>query len=89
MESGKRKNVSDPRRLRVRIAYMHCKGCAATIQGSLGRAPGILQATVDYARGEGRLVYDSSKTDPDEIISNSIFQEPSPFEAEVLQDEEA
>ncbi len=68
---------------------MHCKGCAATIAGSLRRAPGILKATVDYAKREGTVIYDPSKTDPEGIRSNPIFREPSPFEADVLEDEEA
>lgn len=77
------------RRLRIRITYMHCKGCAATIQGTLRRAPGVLETVVDYSRGEGSLVYDSSRTDSKRILSDPIFQQPSPFEAEILQDEEA
>ncbi len=82
-------NLADPRRLRIRIAYMHCKGCAATIEGSLRRRPGVLEASVDYAKGEGCILYDASKTSPDSLLSDSVFEEPSPFEAEVLQDQEA
>ena len=87
--TGDEEEKADPRRLRIRIAYMHCKGCAATIEGSLRRRPGVLEASVDYAKGEGRILYDASKTDPDSLLSDPIFEEPSPFEAEVLQDREA
>ncbi len=81
-------NRTEPRRFRMRIAFMHCKGCAATIEGSLRRISGIREATVDYARGVGSILYDPSKTDPTKILSNPIFQEPSPFEAKILQDQE-
>ncbi len=82
-------NQTDSRRLRIRIAYMHCKGCAATIEGSLRHRPGVLDVSVDYAKGEGWILYDASKASPDSLLSDPIFEEPSPFEAEVLQDQEA
>jgi copper chaperone CopZ len=68
---------------------MHCKGCAATIEGSLRRRQGVLKASVDYAKGEGWVLYDPSKTSLDSLLSDPVFEEPSPFEAEVLQDQEA
>ncbi len=77
------------RRLRLGITYMHCKGCAATIRGSLKRQPGVLAATVDYAKREGSIIYDPAKTDPEGIVSNPVFKGPSPFEVEVLEDQEA
>lgn len=77
------------RRLRIRITYMHCKGCAATIQGTLRRAPGVLEAVVNYSSGEGSLAYDPSITNLERILSDPIFREPSPFEAELLEGEEA
>ncbi len=89
VEDEEGENRTDPRRLRIRIAYMHCKGCAATIEGSLRRRPGVLEASVDYAKGEGWILYDASKTSPDSLLLDSVFEEPSPFEAEVLQDQEA
>ncbi len=88
-ESQERSIGSDPRRVRLSITYMHCKGCAATIKGSLKREPGVLEATVDYAKREGTVLYDPSKTNPKGIVSNPIFKEPSPFEVEVLEDQEA
>ncbi len=68
---------------------MHCKGCAATIEGSLRRRRGVLRTSVDYAKGEAWILYDADKAKPDSLLSDPIFEEPSPFEAEVLQDEEA
>ncbi len=88
-EDEEGENRTDPRRLRIRIAYMHCKGCAATIEGSLRRRQGVLKASVDYAKGEGWVLYDPSKTSLDSLLSDPVFEEPSPFEAEVLQDQEA
>ncbi|MFQ6012185.1 MAG: heavy-metal-associated domain-containing protein [Thermoplasmata archaeon] len=79
----------EPRRLRIRIAYMHCKGCAATVESSLRRVPGVLDVSVDFPKEEGRILYDATTTDPDTILGDPIFKEPSPFEAEVRHDPEA
>lgn len=68
---------------------MHCNGCASTIKGSITRQPGVLEAKVDYRKGEAAVLYDPSKTDSNKIKSDEILREPFPFEAEIIGDEEA
>lgn len=77
------------RRARIRISGMHCKGCASTIAGSLKRQKGVTVADVNFATGEGIVLYDQTRTDPDAIRKNLIFREPSPFSAEIIEDAEA
>ncbi len=65
---------------------MHCKGCASTIAGSLRRQGGVAQVNVNFAAGEGTLLYDQTKTSLDTVRMNLVFREPSPFSAEIIED---
>ena len=76
------------RRLRIKVGGMHCKGCAATIAGSLKRQLGVTDAKVNFTTGEGTLLYDQTKTNSDAILNNLVFREPSPFAAEIIEDAE-
>lgn len=44
--------------LTLKIAGMHCAGCAQTLERVLGRSPGVRTVRVSYAAGTARLVID-------------------------------
>ena len=75
-------------RLRIKVSGMHCKGCAATIAGSLKRQPGVTQVNLNFATHEGTLLYDQTRTNSDAILNSVVFREPSPFAAEIIEDAE-
>ncbi len=55
--------------LELNISGMHCAGCAAGIEGTLKSLNGILDAKVNFATGKGIFKFDSSKVNPQDIIS--------------------
>jgi len=56
-------------RLSVLIPSMDCPPCAAGIQASLSRAPGVKQAAVNYDTKAAILVYDPSVTNRDKLLA--------------------
>jgi len=55
--------------LSVLIPSMDCPSCATGIETSLGRAPGIKQAAVNYDSKQAVLVYDPSVTSRDQLLA--------------------
>ena len=55
--------------LELRIQGMHCDGCADTIEALLAREPGVKGASVSYATGKGKVLYDAAATDPARIAA--------------------
>ncbi|HEX8552720.1 MAG TPA: heavy metal translocating P-type ATPase [Abditibacteriaceae bacterium] len=45
------------------ILGMHCAACATRLEKALGRAPGVLQAGVNFATARATVHYDSQSTD--------------------------
>jgi mercuric ion transport protein len=56
-------------RFSVLIPSMDCPPCAAGIEATLRRAPGVKQAAVDYDSREAVLVYDPSVTSRDQLLA--------------------
>ncbi len=67
---------------------MHCKGCAATIAGSLRRQLGVAEVNMNFAVREGTLLYDEGRISSEMVLNNLVFREPSPFSAEIIEDTE-
>ena len=42
---------------------MHCDGCASTIKTQIERQPGVRMATVSFAAGQARILYDPNAID--------------------------
>jgi Hg(II)-responsive transcriptional regulator len=59
----------DVKSLEVKIEGMHCDGCATTIEALLAHEPGVKAATVSYAAGGGRILYDPRATGPDRLVA--------------------
>ena len=53
----------------VLIPSMDCPPCAAGIEVSLRRTPGVLQATVDYDTKKAELVFDPAITDRTKLLA--------------------
>lgn len=53
----------------VMIPSMDCPPCAAGIEASLRRAPGVKQAVVNYDGKQATLVYDPSVTDRQKLLA--------------------
>lgn len=56
-------------KLSVSIPSMDCAACAAGIEATLSRAPGVKQAAVDYASKTAVLVYDPAVTNRDRLLA--------------------
>ena len=56
-------------RLSVLIPSMDCPPCAAGIEASLGRAPGVKQAAVNYDTKQAVLVYDPNVTSREKLLT--------------------
>lgn len=56
-------------KLSVQIPSMDCPPCAAGIEASLSRAPGVKQAAVNYDTKAAILVYDPSVTNRDKLLA--------------------
>lgn len=56
-------------RLSVQIPSMDCPPCAAGIEATLNRAPGVKQAAVNYDTKEAVLVFDPSVTSQDKLLA--------------------
>jgi len=56
-------------KLSVLIPSMDCPPCAAGIEASLSRAPGVKQAAVNYDTKAAILVYDPSVTNRDKLLA--------------------
>jgi len=48
---------------------MHCEGCAATIKALVEREPGVRMASVSFAGGEARILYDPDQIGEDRLIA--------------------
>ncbi len=56
-------------KLSVLIPSMDCPPCAAGIEASLSRAPGVKQAAVDYDTKSALLVFDPSVTSREQLLA--------------------
>lgn len=56
-------------KLSVLIPTMDCPPCAAGIEASLSRAPGVKQAAVDYDTKAAVLIYDPAVTSRDQLLA--------------------
>ena len=61
--------ASSDAKLSVLIPSMDCPPCAAGIEATLGRAPGVKQAVVNYDNKQADLVYDSTVTSRDKLLA--------------------
>src|SRR5207244_6305314 len=55
-------------RIVLQIEGMSCASCAATVQGALASAAGVVSAAVNYATGKGAVDYDEAQTNVAELI---------------------
>lgn len=59
----------DMKSVELKIEGMHCDGCATTVEALLAHEPGVKAATVSYAGGKGRILYDPGATDPGRLAA--------------------
>ncbi len=50
------------------IDGIHCAGCVATIEKALAADPGVTDASVNLATGEGRVLFDPSRTSVEALV---------------------
>ncbi|MBK3331946.1 heavy-metal-associated domain-containing protein [Persephonella atlantica] len=55
-------------RIELNISGMHCAGCAAGIEATLGATEGIITASVNLATSKGVFEFDPSKIAKEQII---------------------
>lgn len=53
----------------LKIAGMHCDGCAQTVKALLERAPGVKTAAVAFGTGEARIHYDPGAMSEERLIT--------------------
>jgi copper chaperone len=55
--------------LTLKIAGMHCDGCAETIKALVEHEVGVRMATVSLADGEARILYDPVQIGEERLIA--------------------
>src|SRR3990170_4492264 len=55
-------------RVQLSLYGMHCASCAALIERSLKKTPGVKQANVNFAAEKASVVFDTEKTDTNALI---------------------
>ena len=55
--------------LTLKIAGMHCDGCAETLKALLGREPGVKTVAVSFESGEARVHYDPAAVDEERLVA--------------------
>lgn len=55
------------KRISFHVSGMHCASCAANIQRSLRKQPGVSEATVNYANEQAMVAYDEASVTTDQI----------------------
>lgn len=61
--------VKDAGRVDLVISGMHCASCAAIIEKSVKKVPGIEQARVNFAAQKAHVVFDSARANANDIIA--------------------
>lgn len=52
-----------------KIEGMHCDGCANTIKTLVEKEPGVKAASVSFADGQARILYDPQTTTEDQLAA--------------------
>ncbi len=53
----------------LKIAGMHCEGCAQTIKALVTQEPGVKQAEVSFAACEARILYDPKMIGEEQLVA--------------------
>ncbi|MGI9077112.1 MAG: heavy-metal-associated domain-containing protein [Gemmatimonadaceae bacterium] len=59
---------ADTQQVVLRVKGMTCESCERTVTIMLSRTPGVIRASVSYARREATVLYDASRTAPPALI---------------------
>ncbi|MDQ7056024.1 MAG: heavy metal-associated domain-containing protein [Persephonella sp.] len=62
------KKATGIEKIELNISGMHCAGCAAGIEATLGATEGIITASVNLATSKGIFEFDPSKITKEQII---------------------
>lgn len=54
---------------RFKVEGMHCQGCADVIQALVECEPGVRRASVSYAEGEARILFDSGEVATERLVA--------------------
>jgi len=52
----------------LKITGMHCESCVRVVERALVKAPGVRDASVNFAAGKASVTYDPSMTDSDRLV---------------------
>lgn len=66
--SGTGKGRSTMKSVDLTIQGMHCEGCAKTVEALLKSEPGVKSATISYAKGLARVVFDPASVDLSALV---------------------
>ena len=71
MENINQKNLNSTEKKRISLSLfgMHCASCAAIIEKSLKKAPGVVQANINFAAEKASIVFDPQKTNIKTLLS--------------------
>lgn len=58
---------SEPKTAVLEVSGMSCSLCPVTVRKALERAPGVLEARVDFAEKRAHAKYDPQKTSPESL----------------------
>lgn len=95
-EITQKKEINPSQRISLALYGMHCSSCAAIIERSLKKVPGVSEAHVNFAAEKATVTFDESKTSINELVAgvkkagytaSAIDQKNTEFETKKRQQE--
>lgn len=85
-QPAKSLNLTGLHQATLAIDQMECAACVGTIQKSIARTPGVMDASVSYEKKQASVFYDPTKTDVQHLI-DAVAK--TNYQAKVIADKPA
>lgn len=85
-QHAKSLNLTGLHEATLAIDQMECAACVGTIQNSIARTPGVMDAQVSYEKKQASVIYDPTKTDVQYLV-DSVAK--TNYQAKVIDDKPA
>ena len=66
---GSNRRQQTMKSITLKVAGMHCNGCAATLEALVGAEEGVQAVSVTYKDGEARILFDPGRTSEDRLVA--------------------
>ena len=66
---GRNRRQQTMKSITLKVAGMHCEGCAATLEALVGAEEGVQAVSVSYKDGAARILFDPRRTSEDRLVA--------------------